>query len=289
MSFPFRAFGSFVIYRCLSVPLVHKEAKFSGHGPLTRLLIWLCDAVALTSANLIVVSSRRANDEVLRFVPWVKGRTAIVPFSKPLRLEDSPAGVSTRETVERSTIVIGYIGSFNSLYSFTTLTGSLELLNRQGDMNFRLVIAGEGPLKSGLLTILQRKGLLDRVVDLGVVPHEKIAQVYRQIHVLVIPFRSGVSGEPIKAFEAFLSGTPVILSTDSPHDMFRNEFNCLIVRSEDSMALARAIKRIYTDAALRDLLIRNGYNTMKEMQEQVGTFLNTLVSRLSERKRALLH
>ena len=283
MSLPLRVFGSFVIYRGMSVPLVHREARLSGSNRLTQSLIWLCDVVALTTANLITVSSRRANDEVLRFTPWARGRSMIVPFSRPLRLEGENPRRFSYDTTEASTVFVGYIGSFNALYSFTTLADSLELLNQDGNTNFKLVVAGEGPLKGDLLKTLERKGLLDHVVDLGVVSHEKIAQVYRQIHVLVIPWRSGVSGEPIKAFEALLSGIPIVLCTDSPHEGFKNEHNCLVVPSEDPKALAFAVKRLSVDTALRHALIKNGYSTMEEMQEHVEAFLNTLVNRFSGR------
>jgi glycosyltransferase involved in cell wall biosynthesis len=282
MSLPLRVFGSFVIYRGMSVPLVHREARLSGSNRLTQSLIWLCDVVALTTANLITVSSKRANDEVLRFTPWVRGRSIVVPFSRSLRLEDETPRRFSYDTTEASTVFVGYIGSFNALYSFTTLADSLELLNQDGNTNFKLVVAGEGPLKGDLLKTLERKGLLDHVVDLGVVPHDKIVQVYRQIRMLAIPLRSGVSGEPIKAYEALLSGTPVVLCTDSPYERFKNEQNCLIVRSEDSASLAQAIKRVCTDEALRDLLVKNGYRTVKEMEEEVDSFLKMLVNKLSE-------
>ena len=73
---------------------------------------------------------------------------------------------------------------------------------------FRLVIAGEGPQRSALESLVHQTNMASRVQFLGRVDQDKLAQCYSAADILVLP--SSREGWPNVLLESMACGTPVV-------------------------------------------------------------------------------
>ena len=73
---------------------------------------------------------------------------------------------------------------------------------------FRLVIAGEGPKRSALESLVQRTNTGSRVQFLGQVEQDQLARYYSAADILVLP--SSLEGWPNVLLESMACGTPVV-------------------------------------------------------------------------------
>lgn len=73
----------------------------------------------------------------------------------------------------------------------------------------RLVVAGNGPLRSDLEAQVRRIGLGDRVVFAGFVPEDRLPDHYRAADLAILPTRD-LEGFGLSTVEALACGTPVL-------------------------------------------------------------------------------
>lgn len=132
--------------------------------------------------------------------------------------EDFPTSNKCPETrqflgIDADAVVVGYISSIVEYEGIDTLIEAYALLKKK-DPKCRLLIVGGGPYLNTLKQQAQRLGM-DDVIFTGRVPHEEILSYYHAIDLFVVPRRNTRVTElvtPLKPFEAFSTGIPVIVS-----------------------------------------------------------------------------
>ena len=80
----------------------------------------------------------------------------------------------------------------------------------QSGRSARLIIAGDGPCGPGLRQLAQRLGLNRKIEFLGAIPPDRVAQLMRRAHALVLA--SAREGRPTIVMEAMAAGVAVIAS-----------------------------------------------------------------------------
>ncbi len=120
-----------------------------------------------------------------------------------------------------------------------------------------LTIAGSGPLAAALKLLAEHEGVGSAVVFAGRLDREKMANAYRKADVAINP--SLVDNMPNSVLEALGSGVPVI-STNVGGVPFvvRHEQTALLVPAGRVEDMAKAMRRLMTDATLCENLINNG-------------------------------
>lgn len=114
-----------------------------------------------------------------------------------------------------------------------------------------LRIVGSGPDELRVRAAIHD---LDRVVQLGTVADDELADHYRAAHVVVVPTLTGV-GFGLTAAEALACGTPVVASAEGGHrEVVRDGIDGLLVSAGDAAALTEALERILTEEGLRERL-----------------------------------
>jgi glycosyltransferase involved in cell wall biosynthesis len=127
----------------------------------------------------------------------------------------------------------------------------------QDDQRWRLVVCGEGPLRSELAQELERLGLSEHAELRGYVPvREGLLELYRSSHAFL--HVSLTEGMPQVLIEAFASGLPVVATAvggvaDAAGDA------AILVPPSDARAAADALMKIATDEGLRHELIAEGF------------------------------
>jgi glycosyltransferase involved in cell wall biosynthesis len=116
-----------------------------------------------------------------------------------------------------------------------------------------LVLAGDGPERPGLEALAGRLGLGDRARFLGARPRQTVFELLRAADAALLP--SGWENFPHAVVEALAVGTPVLATrVGGVPEVVEDGENGLLVAPGDPVALADAIRRFFSDGALRGRL-----------------------------------
>jgi glycosyltransferase involved in cell wall biosynthesis len=144
--------------------------------------------------------------------------------------------------------ILGFAGLLSRQKGWRVLNQALELLPAA----YKLLIAGDGPDRDGLMALLQTPSLRDRVFYAGLLPLETLLATLPALNVLVLP--SITLPDLVEQFGAVLAeamalGVPVIGSDSGaiPETIGEAGF---IVPEGDPRALAQAIQKICSDKKL---------------------------------------
>lgn len=126
----------------------------------------------------------------------------------------------------------------------------------------RLIMAGDGPMRSGLERMAAAEGIADKVTFLGDQAHDRIAALMNIADCLCLPSRS--EGMPNVVLEALAVGLPVVATDVGGVSRYvKEQTNGIVVRhlgnenritSELALALAAALDRQWNN----DLISLNG-------------------------------
>jgi len=140
--------------------------------------------------------------------------------------------------------------------------------------NVHLVIAGGGGQLSNLKKLATSLRLNDKITFFGRAGGVELAALYDSSDVLVCPSivdsKGQTEGLGLVIPEAMESGIPVIAtSVGGITDTVKNEINGLLVEQKDPSGIAKAIDRIISDKELKNKLIENSKETVKEFQPRI--------------------
>lgn len=128
----------------------------------------------------------------------------------------------------------------------------------------RLVIAGDGPDRGPLEGRARELGIAERVTFLGPQPRERIVELFRAADATILS--SSWENFPHSVVEALAVGTPVLaMDAGGVAEVVHDGVNGLIVPAGDSAALADAVRRYFSDAALRDRLRAHAAESVREL------------------------
>jgi glycosyltransferase involved in cell wall biosynthesis/peptidoglycan/xylan/chitin deacetylase (PgdA/CDA1 family) len=114
----------------------------------------------------------------------------------------------------------------------------LKACEKLKDMNWRLTLVGDGPLRPRLEREFSGLFSKEQVRFVGEVPYEKRHEVFARQHIFVFPSRWDGWGMVVP--EALAAGLPVVATDQviSAHEFVRNGVNGFIVPANDPSALA---------------------------------------------------
>lgn len=118
---------------------------------------------------------------------------------------------------------------------------------------FRAIVSGIGPDVGATRDAIAEAGLQDRVEMRGYVAYDDVAAVYRESDIFASPtYAEGFSNTIL---EAMASGLPTVSCRSvGVVDCLRDNENALLTEAGDREALAAALEKLLTDAALRERL-----------------------------------
>lgn len=137
------------------------------------------------------------------------------PAIDPSRIVVSRLGVDVPEHVElprrahgtRRTFTLLAVGRLHAVKDHAFLVRACARLRDRG-LDFECAIAGEGPERRRLASLIRQNRLRDRLTLLGHVPREQMDSLYRRADVVVLTSRS--EGIPLVLMEAMARGSIVL-------------------------------------------------------------------------------
>jgi glycosyltransferase involved in cell wall biosynthesis len=209
------------------------------------------------------VAAMHTCSETVREVLLAKG------FKKPVAI--IPFGVNTdafskshmAERDSNQPLTIGFVGRMLPGKGLNLLSQALGLLDLE---KWNLLVVGDGPERASFESALAARGLSARARFTGAVSYEQVPEFFKQIDVLVMPTETT---ERIREqfgrvlVEAMAGYIPVIGSTCGAIPEVIADAG-LVFPEGDVQALAESIRRMLTDAELRERCAMLGKTRVEE-------------------------
>jgi glycosyltransferase involved in cell wall biosynthesis len=178
-----------------------------------------------------------------------RDRVSVLPNPTPM-LTDLPDRDELRHSFGLNGATLAWAGRLTAQKSLARALDALA-----GADGVRLLIAGEGPDREALERRAAELGISDRVRFLGAQPRERIVELFRAADASILS--SSWENFPHTVVEALAVGTPVLaMEAGGVGEVVRDGENGLLVPAGDTDALAAAVRRYFSDPALRDRLRR---------------------------------
>jgi len=146
--------------------------------------------------------------------------------------------------------VIGFLGSFYAYEGLDLLIDALPCLATARN-DLRLLLVGGGPQEAALKQRAAERGVADRVVFTGRVPHTEVQRYYSVVDVLAYPRHSMRLTElvtPLKPLEAMAQGHLLVASDVGGHrELIRDGSTGVLFKAGSADALAEAVLRLLDD------------------------------------------
>jgi glycosyltransferase involved in cell wall biosynthesis len=209
-------------------------------------------AFVLRQSKAIIAPSSPYGDYVRREFAEVASRVVAVPNGIDVDAIEAMAtdpNVAPPTAARAGTPYFVCVAGFNPKKAHDTLLRAFAQVPRP----YRLLLAGEGPLRRDVERLIAELGLEDRVVVLGEQPHPVVARLLAGAVGSVLASRDEPFG--IAAVESMAVGTPVVVTAvGGLAEIVEHERTGLVVPVDDPDALAAALTRIAGDAQLRSRL-----------------------------------
>jgi hypothetical protein len=145
------------------------------------------------------------------------------------------------------TTVLGFAGSFYGYEGLDLLIEAAAML-APSRPDLRVLLVGGGPQEGALRRQVAERGLEDRVIFTGRVPHAQVQRYYELIDVLAYPryrMRLTEMVTPLKPLEAMAQGRMFVASDVGGHkELVRDGETGVLFPAGDAAALARAIDEL---------------------------------------------
>lgn len=245
--------------RCAVVGTIHNNQEFRyGHDVSTwrarlrqrayRSLVRRCDAVVTVSADV-----RDSLVRDLRLGASEAEKLAIVPNGVPMPAQLPAAellGVRQRYGCKPAEPLVVGAGRLTSQKNFEALIEAAASMLRQ-HVSFRVLVAGDGPLRGDLQARIDGHGLSERFRLLGNITD--LATLLQAADLFVLP--SAWEGLPLVLLEAMASGLPVVATAiEGVSEVVTDGESGLLVPPGDSGALASALTSLLADPVKRESL-----------------------------------
>jgi L-malate glycosyltransferase len=156
-------------------------------------------------------------------------------------------------------LLIGYVGRVVEAKGLRTLVNALERLPRT---DWKLAVVGTGPFDVEFTALIESRGLTDRVLRLGFVPHEETPRYIAAFDLLVVPSETQPNWKEQFGrvlIEGLACGTPVV-GSDSGEipNIVSSSGGGIVFPERNAEALADAMKKLIKDQALRQSYAEKG-------------------------------
>lgn len=243
----------------VSVTTVHSVLKLDYPKPMDRWFnYWVERLTAPLTHRFIAVSDSLKKDLVERGVP--EKNISVIYNGIPVeqtdleRIEHFANSLRRSWQLQEGEVALGMIARFHPVKGHRFLLEAVKHLNVP-QSSFKLILVGDGQLRSEIEQLVGELGLDDQVVFAG---FAKDVKPYLQaMDVVVVPSLS--EGFGLSAVEAMAFQKPVIATrVGGLEEIIQHQKNGLLVSPGDSLALAAELEHLIGNARLRQQIAKAG-------------------------------
>jgi len=231
--------------------------SFHGHvfegyfGRLGNALVRATERwLARLSDVIVTISTRQRGDIVERFRIAPPAKVVILRYGldlTPLLRTTSQSAARASLGVKSDDVVLGYVGRFVPIKDLPTLVDAFAHAARECP-EARLVLAGDGPLRSEIEMRVRELGIDSRVSFVGW--SEDLAVLYNAFDICVLSSLN--EGTPVAAIEAMATGKPVVATAvGGVPDVVEHGRSGLLAPPSEPRALGAAMVSLVRDADRR--------------------------------------
>lgn len=208
------------------------------------------------------------------------------------RISVVPNGVDTmffRPSINKDPDLIVWVGRLVPEKGLMYLFKAMQSVAKE-KRNAKLMVIGDGPLKTRLISWVRKMGLYGRILFLGSLDRAKVAEILSKSSIFAFP--SLREGMPLSVLEAMACGLPVVgFNIPGLKDVVEDGRTGLLVPTRNSELLSNAILSLLKNEALRENLSENARRTaverysLKMMVTRLDRlYCNTCISRVQIQK-----
>ncbi|THK41157.1 glycosyltransferase [Methylophaga sp. SB9B] len=140
-----------------------------------------------------------------------------------------------------------------------TLIKAMGILNSK-DVDFSVIIYGDGPLKTDLINLTKAEGLDKKIEFRGEISHSEVPKFISSLSVFVLPCKvdkkGDVDGIPVVLMESMALGVPVISTTVSGiPELIEDGVSGYLCEPDDYQNLSLKINKVFqTGTEMNSLL-----------------------------------
>ncbi len=165
---------------------------------------------------------------------------------------------------KKQNFTIGTVGRMVEAKDLPTLIRSFAMLHRE-HVGIKLVLVGDGPLRSSLEQMAEQLGCKDKIEFAGF--QKNIIDWLKKFDVFVLS--SIQEGIPVAMLEAMAACLPIIAtSVGGIPEVIDSGINGILVEPENPEKMAEAIATVMKDFSFRKKMAQEGRNTAKKIYSQ---------------------
>jgi len=170
------------------------------------------------------------------------------------------------------------LGRFVGKKGYDYLIYACKILKDAG-LDFRLILAGDGPKKNRLMHLAQGLDLLDIISMPGFITHDHVSDLFQSTDIFLMPSVVDSSGDrdgiPTVIMESLLHGVPVIATRVSGiPELIEDDITGLLIPEKDPPAIARAVMRMIGNRqSAVDMAERGRSRVLKQFDPKKNTEL----------------
>lgn len=227
----------------------HEQSHFfalQGYALLERLAAHWCDRIVTVSEfhRSWALGLRIANEDKILAIPNGIPEDRVISRRSAAEVRSS-LGIGADELVILTT------GRLAPQKGLEYLLRAIPILSSRAERPFRVLLAGEGPMRLSLESLARELGISDFVAFLGF--RDDIGDLLNASDIVVLPsLREGLS---IALLEAMAAGKPIVTTTIGTNlEVVQDGVSGLLVPPKQPYALAEAIMHLFESPEFRGRL-----------------------------------
>lgn len=226
--------------------------QFGGLSTLKALIGYIFELLAIKLSKNIHTVSEASKEDILR-IGFKDKRFHIIPNCLDLRFYPDNNVIEYRDEI----VFVG------RLVFYKNLKIVLEALPLIPNRNVKLMVIGDGPMKTYWQKLAEGLGIKDRVEFKGFIPHKEKIDILKRASALVLP--SLLEGFGIVILEAWAYKKPVIVANLPPlNQIVEHGKDGFVVNPFKPEEWAKYISLLIDDKEQAEKIGLNGYNKLIE-------------------------
>ena len=271
----------FILY--VHAPVVWEASKWGVNRHLWGILLERMEAKSLKGADCVAVVSEEVKKKVIQM--GVKEEKI---FISPMAVNPDFFSVSSKRTLIlrdklglREKFIVGWTGSFRKFHGLDLVITAFAIFSAKYP-EARLLLVGEGALKSQMEELVEKLGISAKVIFFGKVDFSEIPEILSSFDIAVLgaPQGDDFHYSPLKLREYMVSGKAVVAPRVGEIPDFFEPEELKFYEVGNIKSLSSALEFLKENVKEREKIARAGRNavlrknTWEKEVEKILQFLN---------------